>query len=228
MVSPCVTVTEMLMFQLSFQSTLFTPDFECLLLICKFLKLEVHHVPISTCTVAPSYHLVCFSSDVTRYIASFMWGNSYRQVMWAILLTARESLFLKRRSSYANLRQYETSENFHKGVQSKTYFQLFIKVTLGYLTGDLSLKFPRLKQSIQATVNNHRDQLRLLSFKEIRNNLKKFKEILTKVLSGRSDNGHRECLRSVLLSTKCYSEVKLSHFQTKEVSIISLSNFDYT
>lgn len=182
MVSPCVTVTEMLMFQLSFQSTLFTPDFECLLLICKFLKLEVHHLPI----------------------------------------------FLKRRSCYANLRQYETRQNFHKGVQSKTYFQLFIKVTLGYLTGDLSLKFPRLEQSIQATVNNHRDQFRLLSFKEIRNNLKKFKEILTKVLSGRSDNGHRECLRSVLLSTKCFSEVKLSHLQTKEVSIISLRNFDYT
>lgn len=77
-------------------------------------------------------------------------------------------------------------------------------------------------------MNNHRDQFRLLSFKEIRNNLNKFKEILTKVLSGRSDNGHRECLRSVLLSTKCFSEVKLSHFQTKEVSIISLSNFDYT
>lgn len=84
------------MFQFSFQSTLFTPDFECLLLICRFVKPEAHRVPISICPAALSYHLACFSLNVTVYIASFIWGDSYRQVMWAILLTARESLYFEK------------------------------------------------------------------------------------------------------------------------------------
>lgn len=134
--------------------------------MCKLLKLEAHYVPVSTFTVALSYHLLCFSLNVTNYILYVKKkGNLYRLLMWVILFIESESSFLKKRSRYASLRHYEVNHNFHKGVQIQMYFQLYYQSSSGIFYRRPLTKIPKLKTDYPGHNEHHQHQFRSFSFK---------------------------------------------------------------